>query len=629
MSDAVPTISTAHVSASRNSTLRPDALISVGGVLGKRFHANITGRIKDVGLSEQYIRWHEQKDHDDWFWSGEQLGKWLDSAVYSALVTNDQMLLDRVNELLQRLDRTQEADGYIGIVRSHRRTPVRGMQLYEWYYVLHGLLTCIELLQSEMALKIARRLAQFIVKTWGVEPHQFPLAGPYPGNGHDGGEGTLILEPIARLGQLTGDQTLIDWCEATVAKWDEWFDQFPQSCHTCGLTQMQRFAAGEIDADEMRENIHAHTLHMTLLGLAALYDATGNATYREIVTGAVNRLLDNWIFITGAMSTGERYVRLPYYHPEGEVEVCPQHSMLLLLHQLYCWTGDARYLDEIERDTFNHLLAAQLADGTNWSYMTPLNGQAQKPESSNCCNAAGMRILSRLPTYIYGQREGAPAVLLYTESEGQVSAPDLPVVRLRQSTRFPSDGRIELHVDPETPARFPLALRIPAYVTASQVWVNEEAPQANAQPGFLTLDRVWQPGDTVHIEFDFPIRCHANRDYAAVVRGPLVYAHFANGQPGYQEYFWHHPAYAGQTELVLDPANPAASVTECDVAEELLGPGLWVSSHALTRAPLFTSAQTNEQLALPDEARVLLLPFMNQGSIQGDYEVFKRYRLPT
>ena len=44
---------------------------------------------------------------------------------------------------------------------------------------------------------------------------------------------------------------------------------------------------------------------------------------------------------------------------------------------------------EIERDLFNHFLAAQLADGSNWSYMTPLNGRAQQPFGPNCCNAAG------------------------------------------------------------------------------------------------------------------------------------------------------------------------------------------------------------------------------------------------
>ena len=610
-----------------NTTLRPDGLTTVGGVLGRRFHANIDGRIKDVGLSEQYIRWHELKDWDDWFWVGEHLGKWLDGAAYSALATNDQGLLSRIDELLERLARTQEADGYIGIVRNHRRTPVRGMQLYEWYYMLLGLLTCVELLESQTALTIARRLAGFITRTWGVEPGQFPLAGMFPGNGHEGGEGTLILEPIALLGHLTGDTSLIAWCEATVAAWDRWFDAYPMSSHTCGYTQMKRFAAGEIALYEMRENMHAHTFHMTLLGLAALYRATGKDEYRATVLGCIDRMIEKWIFITGAMSTGERYVGQRFYHPNGEVEVCPQHTWILLLEQAYRWTGEARYLDELERDVFNHLLAAQLADGTNWSYMTPLNGHAQKPESSNCCNGSGLRILARVPAYLYGLRDDAPAVLLYSESEAQIDAPGLPPLTLRQVTAYPSDGCIELHVDPARAAQFPLHLRIPACAAGGSVSVNGEDAMNDLKPGFLMLERLWQPGDIVRLAFDFPITCHANADYAAVVRGPLVYAHFANAQADHENYLWHHSGYAADNDLVIDPAQPAA--TEVPVADDLLGPGLRVGSHRAERAPMFTAADSNGELPPAADQPLLLLPFMNQGSLQGDYQVFKRYRLPS
>ena len=43
-------------------------------------------------------------------------------------------------------------------------------------------------------------------------------------------------------------------------------------------------------------HFHAHTFHMTLLGLAALYNATGNPEYRDVVLGSVDRLADEWVF---------------------------------------------------------------------------------------------------------------------------------------------------------------------------------------------------------------------------------------------------------------------------------------------------------------------------------------------
>src|SRR5690606_23957166 len=131
--------------------------------------------------------------------------KWLDAAAYSALIAKDEELEARVHSVVDRLAKAQEPDGYVGVTAHYQRNPVRGMQLYEWYYILHGLLAVHQLLGSERALDIAKRLGEYIIATWGPEPGQFPLMGRFPGNGHDGGEGTLILEPIVLLGIRTGD----------------------------------------------------------------------------------------------------------------------------------------------------------------------------------------------------------------------------------------------------------------------------------------------------------------------------------------------------------------------------------------------------------------------------------------
>ena len=182
------------------SNVLPQDIRAVGGFMGQRFDANRVGRLKDALLSEQFIRLHERKNYDDWFWMGEQVGKWLDASAYAALIADDQALLARVEEIVSRLAASQEDDGYLGITSRFHRTPARGMELYEMYYVLHGLLVCYDLLGNEQALLTAQRLGDYIMALWGVEAGQFPLVGPFPGNGHDGGEGTLILEPIARSG---------------------------------------------------------------------------------------------------------------------------------------------------------------------------------------------------------------------------------------------------------------------------------------------------------------------------------------------------------------------------------------------------------------------------------------------
>jgi DUF1680 family protein len=613
-------------------------IASVGGFLGQRFHANRENRLKDPLLAEEFIRLHERKRHsflhwtttyDDWFWLGEQIGKWLDAAAYAALIADDQELLTRVHELIERLAASQEEDGYLGITPRFHRNPVRGMELYEMYYVLHGLLVCADLLDSQAALDAARRLGEYIIRTWGPEPGQFPLAGRYPGNGHDGGEGTLILEPIVLLGQQTGDARFIEWGERTLQKWDEWLAAFPESVHTCDYTSMKQFAAREKDVYELREPIHAHTFHMTLLGLAALYNATGKAEYRDVVLGSVDRLADEWVFITGGMSSSERYVPRRFYHPRNDIEVCPQHTWILLLDQASQWTGEARYAAEIERDLFNHFLAAQLADGSNWSYMTPLNGRAQQPLGPNCCNAAGHRIAGRMPTYLYGLRDGSPALFMYTTSQAVLRPPGLPPVILRQETDFPSSGAVTIHVEPEQAAEFGLHLRIPPYAAGAELQVADGEAVAVQAGDFAVIERKWKSGDSVRLSLPFRVSCQANDHSLALVRGPLVYAYFQDAQADPVVFHHRRGRYPEDVVLEVDPDRPDEGIQEEPAPDGLLGPALRMAGVLRPRAPLFAGSEANSRLPGREEQSLVLLPFANQGAIRGEYRVFMEYARPA
>jgi len=328
------------------------------------------------------------------------------------------------------------------------------------------------------------------------------------------------------------------------------------------------------------------------------------------------------------MSSGERYLPRRFYHPRGDIEVCPQHTWILLLDQALRWTGKARYAAEIERDLFNHFLAAQLVDGSNWSYMTPLNGRAQEPQSPNCCNAAGHRLAGRMPTYLYGLRDGAPAVLLYSESEATFRVTGLPAVTLRQETDFPSSGAVTLHVQPEQAARFPLHLRIPPYAQGAMAQVGDEGPLAAQAGDFLVIEREWKPGDVVKLSLPFPLTCQANDHVAALVRGPLVYAYFQDAQADAVVFHRHRGRFPEDGVLVIDPDRPGSGVQEEPVQDGLLGPALRVPGYIQARAPMFSTSRANSALSGRQEESFLLLPFVNQGAVRGEFRVFMEYVRP-
>jgi DUF1680 family protein len=83
---------------------------------------------------------------------------------------------------------------------------------------------------------------------------------------------------------------------------------------------------------------------------------------------------------------------------------------------------------------------------------------------------------------------------------------------------------------PEAPTRFALHLRIPGWCDQWQAAVNGLPQNAPASSGYLHLAREWQPGDSVTLDLEMPVRyIYANPRVrqtvgrAAIQRGPLIY----------------------------------------------------------------------------------------------------------
>lgn len=112
------------------------------GYVGERWEANRARYLHDFDI-EHYVRLVEQRNHRDWWWLGEQDGKWLESAVLSSAHT-DPELRDKAKAMLDRIIASQEPGGYVGVTskafREERQQPLRGMDAYELYFKLHGLL---------------------------------------------------------------------------------------------------------------------------------------------------------------------------------------------------------------------------------------------------------------------------------------------------------------------------------------------------------------------------------------------------------------------------------------------------------------------------------------------------------
>ncbi len=154
--------------------------------------------------------------------------------------------------------------------------------------------------------------------------------------------------------------------------------------------------------------------------------------------------------------------------------------------------------------------------------------------------------LEELPAVAYTVgRDDSIRVNLFGPGEATLETRAAGAVRLVQRTRYPFEGAIAIRVEPSRAAIFAIRIRIPEWAPNAAVRVNGK-PEGEVERGFLLIERMWHSGDEIALDFPMAPVVHrqSNRsvqesrapdgspvaqevmrsDYAAVTRGPLVYA---------------------------------------------------------------------------------------------------------
>ena len=609
-------------------TLTVNEVPELRGYLGQRWEANRSGSLHRFDI-DHYVGLVEQRTHRDWWWAGEQDGKWLESAVLSS-ANSDRALRARAKAVLDRLIDSQEPSGYLGVTPSDVRTaekPLRGMDPYEDYFRLHALITAYEQWGDEQALTAARRFGDYLVEHIGPGKAEFwpsdlrppenrgkTLQGGSDIAGHAvhyGWEGTLLIDPMLRLALATGDRRYADWSKWVVDNIDKWsgWDSY---------SKLDQVADGELGVDALQPYVHSHTFHMNFLGFLRLYEITGDKSYLHKVAGAWDDIAERQMYITGGVSVGEHYEAGRLRPLTGHVvETCATMSWLQVTQYLLELTGNVKYADAMEKLLWNHVFASQAVDGDCYRYHTPPNGV--KPQGyfhgPDCCTSSGHRLVSLLPTFLYGKDERGLFVNQYGASTVEAALGEGRTIRLRQDTDYPESTDVSLAIEsaPDTPVA--IRLRMPLWCASPRVELNGQ-PVQDIMPGtYLTIERVWQSGDQVHVTF--PMEPHWVQSDAtwkteirrlpggeimhesateavqpwALVRGPVVYA--------VDTLWWDSPevpapARAGE-DLGVTPDD--GKLVEVPTPDGLIGPAF--------RAPFVTSSG--------EPVETILVPFTNIG----------------
>lgn len=488
------------------------------GYAGERWQANRETYLRDFNI-EHYVGLVEKRDHRAWWWLGEHSGKWLESAALSS-AHSDPELRKKAKAMLDRIIASQEPGGYVGVTskefREERGVPLRGMDPYELYFKLHGLITAWEQWGDERALESAAKLGDYFVENIGPGKAEFwpsnlrppanrekVLTGQTAIAGHAvhySLEGTMLIDPMLRLAIATKDKRYLDWSKWVVDNIDRWsgWDTY---------SNLDKVADGTMGIHEIQPFVHSHTLHMNFLGFLRLYEITGDASYLRKVAGAWDDIASRQMYITGGVSVGEHY-ESGYIKPKTghAVETCATMSWLQVTQYLLELTGEVKYADAMEKLLWNHVFAAQAIDGDTYRYHTPPNGV--KPEGfyrsqPDCCSGSGHRMISLLPTFLYGKDSEGVFINQYAASTSDVKLSDGRTLRLRQETGFPEETTVRIVVESAPAGEAAVRLRIPSWCSEPSVKLNGALVDGVTPGEYLEIKREWKQGDA--FELDFPM----------------------------------------------------------------------------------------------------------------------------
>ncbi len=284
--------------------------------------------------------------------------------------------------------------------------------------------------------------------------------------------------------------------------------------------------------------------------------ATGEPDYINALTHLWEDVVRKKTYLTGGIGTAQYHDEGfgdPYLLPNDNSysETCAQAANIFWNHRMNLLHGHARYVDVLELSLYNAFLSGVSLSGDRFFYRNPLAGSEKNRRREwfdpACCPTNVVRMFPQIGRFVYSVDDEGLYINLFIAGSARLKLKNRSV-DLIQDTDYPWDGRVKIVVDPEQEDHFTVHIRIPSWSQSGALPGDlyryaQDSPaqpgiQINGRPlkdiplvnGYASVKRNWEKGDTIGIELPLPIRCvlahpdvEANRDRAALMRGPIVY----------------------------------------------------------------------------------------------------------
>ncbi len=499
-----------------------------------------TPRIKNF---EKVAR-KQGEPHEGIFYDDSDVFKALEAIAYSLKNRPDATLEKKADEWIDKIAAAQLPDGYLNTYYTLTDLSKRwiDMSMHEDYnggHMIEAAVAYFDATGKRKFLEVAIKWANHFDANFGPNKKHWVT-------GHQ--ELELALVKLYRVTQDEKYLKLAYWLLEERGKklahgytWTDWKDT--------------AYAQDAVPVREQKE-ITGHAVRAMYLytGTADVAAHTGDAGYMKAMRTVWEDVVYRNMYITGGIgSAGSNEgfsVDFDLPNEQAYCETCASVGMVFWNQRMNALTGDAEYIDVLERSLYNGALDGLSLSGDRFFYGNPLasTGKNSRREwfGTACCPSNIARLVASIGNYIYASSDEGLWVNLFVGNSSEISIKNTALA-VNMETNYPWDGNTKISIDPAKKIKTALHIRIPGWASGVAApgdlyhfvdtsWekpallLNGKPAAYEIEKGYAVVSREWKKGDQVEFRVPMPVKMiRARKEVAddegrvAFQRGPLVY----------------------------------------------------------------------------------------------------------
>ncbi len=494
-------------------------------------------------------------DFYGYMFQDSDVAKWLETVAYSLAAKRDAKLEALVDETIELIGRTQQEDGYLDTKfiiskQEERYTDLsRNHEMYISGHMIEAAVAYFEATGKKKFLEIMCRNADHLCATFGTEDQKIP---GYPGH-------QVVEMALVKLYEVTGNKDYLDLSKYFIDQrgrepnyilsetkkrgeddvYSKWFgDKLLDYLQAHEPVSGQEVATGHA--------VRAVYMYSAVVDLAARYN---DKKLIDTSLALWNNVTRKQMFITGGIGSQDYWegFSFDYDLPNSTTynETCASIGLVFWARRMNQIELNGEYDDLLEQILYNGVLSGISLDGTRYFYVNPLEINPEtargRKDTSHvepnrrgwfgcaCCPPNISRLIASIGEYIYSSDETALVVHQYMSSKTNLTL-NKEEIDVEMSGSYLKDGKIKLDLSLDNPTDFAIKLRVPRWCDGAVIKVNSQPVKINTDNGYCSIQRQWQVGDCIEIEFPMEVKImqsnpkvQTNAGKVAIMRGPIVY----------------------------------------------------------------------------------------------------------